>query len=386
MNILMISDVYLPRVNGVSTSIFTFRRELRRLGHRVFLIAPDYGRSTDDERDIFRVPARTVWLDPEDRMMRMREGLALLETLREEGPALIHVQTPFVAHYLGLRLARHLGIPLVETYHTFFEEYLFHYAPFLPASLLRLLARRFSTRQGNQTRGMIVPSRAMRELLRGYGVSTPLWIVPTGLELPRFQGGDNKRFRIHYNIPPDRPLLVYIGRVAFEKNLDFLLRMLARLKNHRSDALLVIAGEGPAAKHLKKLGKRLGLEDNLLFTGYFSSHQALLDCYAGGDVFVFASRTETQGLVLLEAMAVGLPVVSTAKMGTRDILDPGRGALVVEEDETEFAAGVKQLLDNPATRHGLGEEGRAYVEEWSVEKMAEKLLRFYHIALDNFEP
>ena len=150
MNILMLSDVYFPRVNGVSTSMQTFRSELQTLGHEVAIIAPEYPRATADEPGIERIASRRVPFDPEDRMMRPRALARRLALIQPGQFDLIHVQTPFVAHYAGLRLARRLGVPCLETYHTFFEEYLFHYLPVLPKGLLRAITRRFSRRQCNQ--------------------------------------------------------------------------------------------------------------------------------------------------------------------------------------------------------------------------------------------
>ena len=139
MKILMISDVYFPRVNGVSTSIQTFRRELATLGHEVDLIAPAYPVRYAEDSPTLRVASRFIPLDPEDRMMKPGNVRALLPQLREERYDLVHIQTPFVAHYLGIEIADALGVPRVETYHTFFEEYLFHYVPVLPKSMLRAL-------------------------------------------------------------------------------------------------------------------------------------------------------------------------------------------------------------------------------------------------------
>jgi glycosyltransferase involved in cell wall biosynthesis len=147
MNILFISDVYFPRVNGVSTSIETFRRNLRALGHTVDLIAPDYLKISDDETGILRVPSRKVPLDPEDRFMSYGWVMKHVEQLRAAKYEVIHVQTPFVAHYLGVKLSHILGIPCVETYHTFFEEYLYHYIPFIPRKIMRFAAKRFSRHQ-----------------------------------------------------------------------------------------------------------------------------------------------------------------------------------------------------------------------------------------------
>ena len=376
MRILMISDVYFPRINGVSTSTQIFREELIRRGHTVTLIAPHYPNSPEED-DIIRIPSRQVLFDPEDRMMKGKEVMALLPMLRNEHYDLLHIQTPFVAHHLGIKLAAALNIPCIETYHTFFEEYLFHYVPFVPKAWMRALARYFTRKQCNAVDSVVVPSTAMSEILEHYGVTTSMKIIPTGMELDKFHGCNGAAFREHYRIPPSRPTLVHIGRVAHEKNIDFLLRMLQQLRMQIADVLLIIAGEGPALPHLRKLTDKLGLRDHVLFVGYLSRADALLDCYCAGNAFVFASRTETQGLVLLEAMALGVPVVSTAVMGTKDILQPQRGALVAQEDPVKFAETVKHLLDNEFLHKRLSKEARDYVKEWSAPMMAERLLEYY---------
>lgn len=376
MRILMISDVYFPRINGVSTSTQIFRDELRKRGHEVTLIAPAYP-GNQEEADIIRIPSRQVMFDPEDRMMRGDKVLALLPMLRNKQYDLIHIQTPFVAHHLGVKLAKSLAIPCLETYHTFFEEYLFHYVPFVPRSFMRALARGFTRKQCNAVDSLIVPSTAMRDVLQGYGVTTAMKIIPTGMELDKLKSCNGPAFRQRYNIPAQRPTLVHIGRVAHEKNIDFLFGMLTHLRKRIPDILLVVAGEGPALKHLRKLSMKLNISEHVLFVGYLSRADALLDCYCAGDAFVFASRTETQGLVLLEAMALGVPVVSTAVMGTKDILQPQRGALVAQEDPVLFAETVTRLLQNEFLRNRLSKEGREYVREWSAPVMTERLVDYY---------
>jgi len=373
----MISDVYFPRVNGVSTSIQTFRRQLAALGHEVVLIAPEYGAPQSDERDVMRVPSRYLVLDPEDRMMQAKQVRKLVPALRERSFDLMHIQTPFVAHYTGMVLADQLGLPRVETYHTFFEEYLFHYVPFVPRGWMRALARRFSRTQCNSLDAVVVPSHPMQAVLREYGVTVPLEVIPTGLELQSLAGGDGQAFRRRHGIESDRPTLVHVGRVAFEKNIDFLLRMLVRVRERVPEVLLVICGEGPSLTHLQRLATRLGVAGNVLFVGYLDRTKGLLDCYCAGDAFVFASRTETQGLVLLEAMALGVPVVSTAVMGTLDILGVQRGALIAQEDEAEFAAKAIQILRDANLRHRLSIEARSYAQEWSAQRMTARMLAFY---------
>ncbi len=381
MRVLMISDVYFPRVNGVSTSIMTVRRELARAGHAVTLIAPDYGVLTDDESGILRVPSRKVWLDPEDRMMAMRHVLARAAQLEREAFDLIHIHTPFVAHYAGFRLARRFGVPVVESYHTFFEEYLFHYVPLVPKGVMRYLARAFSRSQCAALDGLIVPSHPMLEVLRRYGIDTRAQVIPTGIELAAFQGGDGLAFRARHGIAAHRPLLLFVGRVAHEKNIGFLLEVMVKVRQAVPEALLVIAGEGPAAPALKRQSQALGLDGAVRFVGYLDRATELLDCYRAADLFVFSSRTETQGLVLLEAMALGVPVVGLAVMGTAEVLQPGRGAWIAEDDIDDFAAKVVTLLRDSEARGALGRAARAYAATWSAPEMTRRLVAFYEVVV-----
>ena len=383
MKILFISDVYFPRVNGVSTSIETFRRNLHLLGHTVHLIAPDYGTPAADETDILRVPARTVPLDPEDRLMRYGWVMQQLERLRGEHYDLIHVQTPFVAHYLGVKLSHLLDIPCIETYHTFFEEYLYHYIPFLPKSLTRWLAKRFSRHQGNSLDGMVIPSRPMQRVLQDYGIATTMEVIATGIEPASFVLGDRVAFREKYDIPQERPMLLFVGRVAHEKNIDFLVQVVNQVRKEVADVLFVIAGEGPARAHLEQEVKRLALGQHVRFIGYLDRHTELNNCYRAADIFIFSSRTETQGLVLLEAMAQGVPLVSTAELGTRDVLQDGAGVWIAQEELSDFSSNVVKMLGHAQARSDLGELGRAYANEWSAAKQAKKMLTFYNTVIES---
>lgn len=377
LDILMITDVYYPRVNGVSTSIRTFRREFEKLGHSVRLVAPAYPRHNDGEEVVMRIPSRYLPLDPEDRLMRYAPLVDLESYLRRKRPDLIHIQTPFVAHRAGVRLARRLDIPVVESYHTYFEEYFYHYIPFLPKSVLRFAARRLSRTQCNRLDGLVVPSRAMLDVLREYGITARAEIIPTGINLTRFANGDGAAFRARHGIEGERPLLLFVGRVAFEKNICFLLDMLLEVRRSHPGTLLVITGEGPAQPGLQRHVAKLGLGENVRFIGYLRENNDLCDCYAAADAFVFASRTETQGLVLLEAMALGTPVVALAEMGVRDILEPGKGGLVAQNTPSDFAAQVCRLLGDVELRRRLGNEAREYVHSWTARAMAERMLEFY---------
>jgi len=378
LRVLFVSDVYFPRVNGVSTSIRTFRQDLAGNGVETQLVAPRYeAPETPGEPAVTRVSSAGVPRDPEDRRMRWGALTRALDALSSSAFDLVHIHTPFIAHYAGVRFARRAGIPAIATYHTFFEEYLHHYLPVLPHRLARYLARSFTRSQCAQVRALIAPSEPMRAVLLEYGVTTPIHVLPTGLPADRFRAGDPRAFRARAGLPPDAPLVTYIGRVAHEKNIGFLVQMFAEVLKRLPQAMLVIAGEGPARAGLQSQVASLGLAPHVHFAGYLDRDTALLDCYAAADVFVFASRTETQGLVLLEAMAQGAPVVSTAELGTRSILVPGSGALVVPEEQDAFAAAVVRVLGDRQLREELSQRGRAYARSWSSAAMAGRLTELY---------
>lgn len=376
LHVLMLTDVYFPRINGVSTSIETFRTDLPGHGVSVRLVAPHYP-GVENVPDLWRVPARRVPFDPEDRLMRWRSLVAASERATGERVDLIHVQTPFAAHYAGVRLARLQRVPVVATYHTHFEEYIQHYLPLLPRSALKAVARRIARHQCDALDGVIVPSPAMRDTLTEYGVRAPMHVLPTGIPVAHFAHGDGGRFRTRHDIPADQPIALYVGRVAHEKNIGFLLEAMPHALRQQPDLLLVIAGEGPALESLHRKCAALRLGNHVRFVGYLNRHHELPDCYAAATVFAFASRTETQGLVLLEAMAAGLPVYALPCMGTKSIVEPQRGAVAAADDPATFGKGLAELVANPAGLKQLSEEGRQFAMEWSAPEGARQLANLY---------
>ena len=381
MHILKLSDVFFPRINGVSTSIQTFRQALAEQGVRVTVVAPNYQDEAAAD-DVIRVAARRVPLDPEDRLMRQSALKRLPERLQHLDLDLVHVQTPFAAHYAGLKLARRLGLPCVATYHTHFEEYLFHYIPLVPRPMLRALARRVARAQCDALDAVVVPSQAMAETLRDYGVSTPLHAIPTGLGASEFVRGDGRAFRAACGIGADRKVALFVGRVAFEKNIGFLLEMAALARRKRPDLLLLIAGDGPALPSLRRQAEQMGLNDHVCFVGYLARDSGLKDCYAAADLFVFASLTETQGLVLLEAMAARLPVLAIPALGAAEIISPHRGAVSGEREIPAFAEQLVRLLDQPANLARLGQEAECFAREWDAASQAAKLVALYRTLIE----
>jgi len=378
MNILMVSDVYFPRVNGVSTSMQTFCRELAANGHAVTIVAPDYGvPERDSEFEIVRLPSSRIFFDPEDRLIHRSAMRSAVDDLAKRAWDVIHIHTPFRAHQIGVDLARRTGRPTVESYHTYFEEYVANYLPWFPTAPLRFLVRRFSRKLCESVDHLIVPTTEMADVLQGYGIRTPSTVVPTGIRLEEFANGDGARFRRTHGIGENQPMLLTVSRLAIEKNIDFLLEVAAKVEREFDDFVFVIAGEGPDATRLGKLAASLGLDERVRFLGNLDRNTTLLDCYSAAEVFVFASSTETQGLVLIEAMACGAPIVSTAVMGTATVLRDARSALIAEENVDAFAAKVVQLLRSPSERAVLSAAGPIDAAKWGAASLMRKVFGTY---------
>jgi len=376
LRVLTLTDVYFPRINGVSTSIETFRSDLASENVAITLVAPDY-RDSGAADHVWRVPSRRLPFDPEDRLMRWGDLRRISRQAATDSVDLIHIQTPFAAHYAGTLLARELGIPVIATYHTHFEEYIQHYLPLLPKPWLKAAARRLARHQCDQLDAVVVPSPAMRDTLVEYGVASPLHVLPTGIPTSQFAAGDGARFRARHAIAADRPVALFVGRVAHEKNIGFLLQAMTYALWQRPDLLLVIAGEGPALEALQRQVADLRIDHHVRFVGYLDRKQELPDCYAAASVFVFASRTETQGLVLLEAMAAGLPVFAVSHLGTTSIVAPRRGAVVAPEEPEGFGKGLAALVSNYPELARLSREGRQFAKEWSAPERARELAALY---------
>jgi glycosyltransferase involved in cell wall biosynthesis len=283
-----------------------------------------------------------------------------------------------VAHYLGLKLGHLLNVPCVETYHTFFEDYLHHYLPWIPTGLARSMARGISRRQCNAVNAIVAPSQPMLDVLREYGVKVKAEVIPTGLQAHSFASADGDAFRTKHGIALKRHVLLYVGRVAFEKNISFLLDMVVELRKQKPGVLLMIAGEGPAEASLHKKVQELQLQNNIKFIGYLDRNTELNACYKAADVFVFSSKSETQGLVLLEAMAQAVPVVAIAELGTKSILIEGEGALIAPEDAIVFADRVLSLINDDSKREQLSVAAKKYAEKrWTSRAQAERMAQFY---------
>jgi len=333
MRICQLTNTFRPHVGGVARSVETLAEQCRAHGHEVLVIAPSF-KGDVHERDpgILRVPALQNF-NGSDFSVRVPLPRLVRQRLRRFRPDVLHSHHPFLMGDTALRMARELNRPLVFTHHTLYENYT-HYVPFDSPALKRFVIE-LASAYANACDAVIAPSGSVAQLLRSRGVDTPIRVIPTGVDTGALADGDGSRFRARHGIDPHEVLVGHVGRLAREKNLAFLADSIARALEGTSEGCCAIVGDGPEGSGMRRAFARRGLADRLIMTGKLSG-QALLDAYAAMDLFVFCSFTETQGMVLAEAMAAGCPVIALDGPGVRDVVADGdNGRLLAADTDTQ---------------------------------------------------
>jgi 1,2-diacylglycerol 3-alpha-glucosyltransferase len=367
----MFTDTYTPETNGVVTSVVSTARALRRRGHRVIIVAPAHPQGDEEHPDVFHLRSTSFPFYPGFRM-----AYPLPAKVVANLPALpfdvIHAHSFFFIGCFGAYLARLRRTPLLFTYHTKFEDYL-HYLPVnqritKPQTLW--LTREFS----NQCDRVVAPSQDTAELLRSYDVSSQIEILPGGVDLESFGLDETVPAAIRDGRPG--PVLLSVGRLGKEKNLEFLLDAFAIARRQVPQARLVIVGDGPHRPELEKRAAALGCGSDIIFAGAIDQSQ-LGVYYRNADAFVFSSLTETQGLVLVEALAHGLPVVAVDCAVTQETVI-GDAGILVSEDTEAFAHAVLRLCAEPPQRRAQRTAAaREAAAPYSVDALAARLEALY---------
>jgi 1,2-diacylglycerol 3-alpha-glucosyltransferase len=382
MRILMLTNTYPPVLSGVARSIVAFEDEYRRRGHEVVVIAPQGDGETDAEPHVVRVPAIQHFNGSDFPVPVPSPGL-VASTVDEFQPDVVHAHHPFFMGSTAVRMARSRRVPLVFTHHTMWDQYT-HYAS--TSSTESPTASRFIgalvAGYANLCDAVIAPSQSVADLLRERGVETRIEIIPTGVDVPRFMHGDGIKFRRDHNIPPDAFVIGYVGRLAPEKNLRFLAEAVARFLAAEQRAHFLVIGSGPSEEEIRGTLTAAGAADRLHLAGVCEG-QGLIDGYHAFDVFAFASHTETQGMVLTEAMAAGKPVVALDGPGVRDVVqDRFNGRLVSLEHRQLFVHSLMWVASLPARqRAALCGAARRTAERFSMPRQARRALGLYESLL-----
>ena len=382
MHIAFFTNYYHPVVNGVVRSVASFRENLVKQGHNVFVFAQSDSNYTDSEPFIFRYPSLPLPLGDISTAIPVSPFVdQLLPMLKLD---VIHTHHPILLGQTAARKAEELGLPLVFTFHTQYWEYT-HYIPFpqeVIQEFLKNAVHRWLREFMQKCQHIIIPSESLREILvRDYGLHERYSVIPTGTDLEPFLQADGKSLRAEHGWH-DEKVLVSVGRLAPEKNWDTLLQAFAKVYEKHPDVRLVLIGDGTARQTLEMLAAELGITDRVTFTGAVPFEQ-IPRYLKAADLFAFASVTETQGLVTIEAMAAGLPVVAVDGPGTRDIVEHGKQGFLVENDPDALAGALNQLVSDPQKMKRFSSNALKKARTFDVNELGKQLIGVYEQAIQD---
>ncbi|MBS0630296.1 MAG: glycosyltransferase [Verrucomicrobia bacterium] len=374
----MMTNTYLPHVGGVARSVSTFADEYRKRGHQVLVVAPTFEGTPPPrrhERIVERVAAVQNF-NGSDFSVRLPLAATLSSRLDAFETDVIHAHHPFLLGDTALRVGASRNVPVIFTHHTRYEDYT-HYVPF-DSPALKEIAINLSTQFANLCEGVIAPSESIARLIRQRGVVSPIAVVPTGIDLAAFAGGDGARARRRFRIPARAFVVGHTGRLAPEKNLGYLAKAVALFLQKTPEAVFLVIGGGPSEEKIRAVFAKHGVEHRLILAGKQTGAE-LHDAFAAMDVFAFASFSETQGMVLAEAMAAGVPVVALKANGVAEVVRDGVNGRLLPARTTapKFAACLTEVRAAPAVRRKFSRAARATAQEFSKEHCAELALNFY---------
>ncbi len=360
MRIGFFTDTFLPQKNGVVTSLLSFGPELVGRGHEVFVFCPESNVREFQGMAVYSYPAVTFRPYPEFRIA-VPQG-------RDKAPKLdiVHTHSPFTMGFFGWRVAKLQGIPRVSTFHTMLSEYV-GYVSRLGKLLLKPITWKFCKVFYNRHRKLIAPSNVLREVLKKQGIERPIEVIPTGIDLDFFKPINKKKARRKLGIGGEKIFLT-LGRLGHEKNIDVIFRAMKNV-----DAKLVVAGRGPAAKKLKNLRDGLGIQKKVSFVGYVPENLKPL-YYSAADAFILASTSETQGVVVTEAMACGAPVIGTNSLAIPEIVKDGKNGYLFDPHNVKE---LSRLLQNFEFSEKMRSAALESVVGYSIQKCVDKLEKFY---------
>jgi 1,2-diacylglycerol 3-alpha-glucosyltransferase len=380
MRIGMMTDVYKPHVSGITNHISLNKEYLEKAGHEVFVFTFGDLDFPDDEARVVRTPGLPLTDTGFTLSFRYnRRAKALLQTMD-----LVHVHHPFLSGRLALRYCRPLRIPIVFTNHTRYDLYAQAYLPLLPEGFSDTFLQTYMPSFCQAVDLVISPSAGMGDVLRKLGVSSPIEIIPNGVDLLLYHGAC-RDCRQDFGFGKEDILLIYSGRLGPEKNLDFLIRAFAGTAEAVKNSHLLIVGGGPEEEALKQLADRSGASRRIHFTGmlqYNEMPRTLSMC----DAFVTSSVTEVHPLSVIEAMASGLPVLGIHSVGVGDIIEDGITGYLSSQEQAAFAAFLTRLCMDGDMRRKMGTAARKASGKYAIEHTTQVMSKRYARLLSEFAP
>ena len=383
MNIAIFTNNYLPNPYGVTGSIESFRKQFKKNGHTVYVFAPENSKYIDNNSNIFRYPSIDI-------KYKIKFPLPIpynpkIETIiKNLDLDIIHSQHPNLLGDVAMRWARRKKIPLVFTWHTLYDQYT-NYIPLIPEKIVGSLAIKNAVNYANKCDKVIAPTESAGKIIKKWGVKGEKIIdIPTGIENNFLEKADKKFLRNQYNIADDEKVLLLVSRLTDEKNVGFLLQIVVEILKNNKKVRLVVVGEGYLKKEIQRFVREKNVNNKVVFAGE-QPRERVKNYYAGSDIFVYASKSETQGTVITEAMAMGLPIVAVRATGIKDQVVNSSNGFLVKEEKNEFCSAIQNLLDDDNLRIQFAKKSREIIfQKYTSEICANKMLAVYKKLKNNY--
>ena len=397
----MFTDAYWPRVNGVTVSVDSFSKALIKEGHEVLIVCSFYPEGINAPVSFFetqeaakgplviRVPSVPAFISNEDRIAKFHKWYWVFKQVAQFNPEIVHINTEFMIAEFGFFYARARNLPAIYTFHTMWEDYIHNYLPIFPTFVVKSLARGILKSILRRSYRVIAPTPQIDAVIRKYKPKVQTVLLPTGIEPELFQHEPEEAAVFREKLEEVHPLLkgkrilLFAGRVVREKNVGFLLDILPAILEKHPDVVLLLVGSGPDQEYYQEEAQKAGLERHCVFTGYLGRNDLAM-IYSISEIFVFPSLTDTQGLVTLESMFSGTPVVAIGALGTLMVMGGDNGGFMVKNDRGEFTKRVCELLSDRELHRQKSLEARLHARSWSIEELTKKLVSIYETTINDY--
>jgi glycosyltransferase involved in cell wall biosynthesis len=388
MRIAFFTNCYKPLINGVVTSIVYLKEAYEKKGHQIYIFAPKVEDYIDQEKNIFRY--RSINLTNKVKYpIAIPLSFKAKKVITEFNPDLIHIHHPFVLSSVAIMYSKQLGIPKILTIHTQYDQYAYYVAP-LPQKLTQEVIKKIVSNLADKTDCIVTPSESMKALIKNYGMKNRIEVIPNAIKLSTFREKNELeclKISKRFNLKEDEKIILFVGRVATEKSIDKIIKALGIIKKHGiSKTKLLIVGNGPARDELTHLVQALGVEEEVIFCGEVN-YEEIRYYYKIADVFTMASASESFGIVTIEALASGLPVLAVKAPGAMDILTDGFDGLLTDDNIEHFAKALEKIIRDPELRERLSKGALKTSAKYSINMISERMLNLYReiIAIQKFK-